>query len=116
MIKNEMKNLMKNLTKYFTPSFNVLYIPEKSENGNGVIQTYQVIGNPKTAKLRSVEGNEYFTLPVRNREENFRSFRLDRVIQSRLAILPDYKFLFATLVFLIGLWLTMALVIEPALR
>jgi len=107
---------MKNLSKYFTPTYNLVYLPEKSENGDGVLQHYQVIGNPKTATLRSLEGNKFFTLPVQNRDEKFRSFRLDRMVESRFAILPDVKFLFATLVFLIGLWLTMALVIEPALR
>jgi len=110
---------MKNLTKYFTPTYNVLYIPEKSENGNGALQSYQVIGNPEKAILRSAEGNRYFTLPVRNRDEKFRSFRLDRCVHRpdfKLAIMPNHEFLFATLALMIVLWFVMALIIEPALR
>jgi len=99
-----MKNQMKNLSKYFTPTYNLVYLPEKSENGNGVVQSYQVIGNPKTATTRSLEGNLYFTLPVRNRKENFRSFSLNRVIQSRLAIMPSVNFAFATFAVLLCVW------------
>jgi len=98
-----MRNLIKNLSKYFTPTYNVLYAPEVSED-SAPIQNYKVIGNPKTAITRSLEGNLYFTLPVRNREENFRSFRLDRVIQSRLAILPSINFAFATFAVLLCVW------------
>jgi len=95
---------MKNLSKYFTPTYNLVYIPEKSENGDGVTQSYQVIGNPKTATLRSLEGNKFFTLPVQNRDEKFRSFRLDRMVESRLAIMPSVNFAFATFAVLLCVW------------
>jgi len=76
---------IKNILKYFTPTYNVLYAPEVSED-SAPIQNYKVIGNPKTAAWRSKDGNKLFTLPVRNREEKFRSFRADRCLSVTWAL------------------------------
>lgn len=76
---------LSNLTKYFTPTYNVLYAPDVSES-SAPIQTYKVLGNPKAAAWKSSAGNRLFTLPVRNRQEEFRSFRADRCLSVTWAL------------------------------
>lgn len=76
------KDIIKNA---FTPTYNVLYAPDKSEN-NAPIQNYKVIGNPRNAAWKSKDGNTLFTLPVLNRDEQFRSFRADRCLSVTWAL------------------------------
>lgn len=80
-----MENIIQNIKNLFTPTYNVLYAPETSANDQ-LIQNYKVIGNPRNAAWKSASGKRLFTLPVRNREEKFRSFRADRCLSVTWAI------------------------------
>jgi len=78
-------NIVKTLKNFFTPTYNVLYAPEEYKSGSP-IKKYKVIGNPRKAAWKSKAGNRLFTLPVKNREGEFRSFRADRVLSVNFAL------------------------------
>jgi len=76
-----MKNMIQKIKNAIRASltYNVVYAPEKSENEEA-IQVYKVIGHPSLHAWRTSKGDKVFTAPVRNRDENFRCFRADRVL------------------------------------
>ena len=79
-----MKNLIQNIKNLCTPTYNVLYAPENSAN-SAPIQTYKVIGHPKSAAWLSNAGNSLFTLPLAGKNE-LRSFRSERVLSVNFAL------------------------------
>ena len=80
-----MNNIIKNIKSICTPTYNVLYAPEKSANPEPV-QTYKVIGHPKNNSWVSKDGNSLFTLPIVGKSE-VRSFRTDRVLSVNFALI-----------------------------
>jgi len=76
-----MKNIMNGIRNAIRASltYNVIYAPEVSESCDP-IQVYKIIGHPSLHAWRTGKGKKVFTAQVRNRNENFRCFRADRVL------------------------------------
>ena len=78
-----MKTILNTIKKALTPTYKVVYAPEKSVNPQP-IQEYKVLGNPANAGWKSRAGNRLFTLEVVGHGPH--SFRADRVLSVGFAI------------------------------
>lgn len=65
------------------PTYEIAYAPEPKDSCLNPIDHYRVVGYPTGNSFRTKSGNVCFRARVENRENAFRTFRVDRVVSIR---------------------------------